>query len=865
MRVTIKGLRQWIVGAAALLLVVVTGFFFYGRNRFRHIVRDLPARLGVNIQQTATGFSYSQSSQGHTLFTLKASKEFQLRSGHVLLHNVDITLYGPPGSNRTDHIYGSDFDYDQNAGVAISHGQVQIELEGMGGAAPAAGRVTAKPATANIIRVQTSGLTFVQKTGEAFTERLVQFQLPRASGTSVGADYNSKTGVLILNSRVHIATSNNGKMALIGAAHATLLRASQQAYLTAATVEYQRETGSADQATVWFRKDGTTEKIDAAGHVRMATQTGATAASQTAQILMDAKSQPTQAVMGGGVEFASARGSDTMDGSSREATLDFVSYETAKGSTQTQVQHAEFRQAVEFEEQAVGMAGDPCGREERHLAAQQVDVEFARTAAGQPMEARRATAEGNPVVTMRQLPTRGPSHTTRISGDHLVATLTGDNVLQQLDGTGNTQIVQEASDGAHDTSRGAVLRATFAQQPTAEKKAVAQSTAQTSGERPCVAPSTVPNRASNVASNRLSHQPGASKPRASGPKMQTVLETAVQDGNVALTETPARKPGETTQPATLTGWAEHAEYHGADQVLHLSGKPHISDGATMQMSAERIDYHRDTQDAAAAGDVKATYTEPPKSADGKSKTEGAPTMGGNGPVHVIAERAEIHHATNTSFFYGTAQEPARMWQDTDSLLAPTIEVDRKQNLLKAWSENPPGAEAAATRPLVNANFVSAMGAKHRQTLVRVNSRTLVYSDQARQADFRGEVTAEEAGERVQADDALVFLKPAGTTAPSTAHAGQQNSGQQNSQIDHVVATGHVVVTQPGRRGEGEKLVYTADNGMYVLTGTPERLPTLWDRAHGTTTGAVLTFNSQDDRIEVSGGKSSAVTHTRAPK
>ncbi len=853
MRLTIKGLRRWVMGAAALLLAVVAGFLFYGRYRFRHIARDLPARLGINIQQTATGFSYSQSSQGHTLFTLKASKEFQLRSGHVLLHNVDITLYGPPGSNRTDHIYGSDFDYDQNAGVAVSHGEVQIELAGMSGQTPGAGSAGAKPGAANTIRVQTSGVTFAQKTGEASTAEPVQFQLPRASGTSVGADYNSKSGVLILNSEVHISTSNNGKTALIGAAHATLLRATQQALLTAATVEYERETGSADEATVWFRKDGTTEKIDGEGHVRMATQTGATATSQTAVILMDAKSQPVQAVMGGGVEFASARGNDTMNGSSREATLDFASYRTATGSTQTQIEHAEFRQAVEFAERAAGLAGDPCGREEKHLAAQQVDVEFAHTAPGQPVEARRATAEGDPVVTMEQAPTRRPSETTRISGDRLVATLTGDNELERLDGTGNTEIAQNSSDGAHDTSRGALLRATFVQQPVAERKAAgAEGEAQAGGERPCAMPKPAPSAAAHAA--------GPGKAGTSGAKMETALETAVQDGNVVLTETPARKPGSSAQPATLTGRAEHAEYHAASQVLHLSGKPRISDGATMQLSAEQIDYHRDTQDAAAEGDVKATYTEPPKPAGGEDKTESAPAMGGNGPVHVIAERAEMHHATNASIFYGRAGEPARMWQETDSLLAPVIEIDRNQDVLKAWSENPAGQGAGAGRPLVNANFTSAMGARHEPTLVRVNSETLVYSDHLREGDFRGEVTAVESGETIRADDALVYLKPAETKAPSGAQPEKENS-----QIDHVVATGRVVITQPGRRGEGEKLVYTADNGIYVLTGTAEKLPTLWDRAHGTTTGAELTFNSQNDRIVVNGGKSSAVTHTVAPK
>jgi lipopolysaccharide export system protein LptA len=144
--------------------------------------------------------------------------------------------------------------------------------------------------------------------------------------------------------------------------------------------------------------------------------------------------------------------------------------------------------------------------------------------------------------------------------------------------------------------------------------------------------------------------------------------------------------------------------------------------------------------------------------------------------------------------------------------------------------------------------------------VRVQSRTLLYSDKTRQADFRGEVTAEQENEAIHADDALVYLKPEEKGKAAGAHPAKQNS-----EIDRVVATGHVVFTQPGRKGEGAKLVYTADDGKYVLTGTPAAPPRLWDRAHGTTTGAALIFDSQNDSVEVSGGKSSAVTVTRAPE
>jgi lipopolysaccharide export system protein LptA len=842
MRVTIEGLRRWIVVTAALLLALVAGLIIYGRNRFRHIEKDLPARLGMNIQQTANGFSYTQTSQGHTLFTLKASKELQLKSGHVLLHDVDITLYGPPGSGRTDRIFGSDFDYDQGHGVITSQGDVEIELQGASAATPTPGSSgAASDANSNSIRVRTRGLTFLQKTGEASTTQQVEFQLPRGAGTSVGADYNSKTGVVVLNSLVHMTTSSNGKPAVVDAAHATLLRSSDQALLVNATLNYETEDGSADQAIVYFRKDGTVEKIDAQGHVRMKTDTGATVDAATARIWMDAKSQPTQADLGGGVQFASARENETMRGSASDGTLLFETV-SAGPHAQTGLRHGEFRQNVTFDEVVTGLAKDPRGHAAKQLHAEKVDVEFAPPQAGQPVEARKAIAEGSSVVTSRQTPSKGPEQTTRISGDQLVATFDEGNALRQLDGTGNTQIAQSATDGSHNASKGDVLHAVFVQQPAPVPQNHGQVTASSADSR--------------------RHETG--KKKNQGPKMQTALETAIQDGNVVLTETPAKKPGAATQPATLTGWAQHAEYHAADELLHLSGSPRITDGEAMQMAAESIDYHRDTQNAVANGNVKATYTQQHKNGQNAAPAVGF-AGGGSSPVHVIAERATLVYATNQNLFYGTVQSPARMWQDADSLLAPVIEIDRNQNLLKAWGEG------TGTAPVVNANFTSAMGANHQQSVVRVHSQTLVYSDKTRQGDFHGTVSAEQTDEKVHADDALLFLKPASAGAGAakqasqpSPHAGAGSDGGPG-QLDHMIATGHVVFTQPGRKGNGEKLVYTANDGSYVLTGTEAAPPQIWDRAHGTTTGAALTFNSQDDSIVVSGGKSSAVTETRAKK
>lgn len=842
MRLTIQGLRRWLAGAVVLLLTVVAGFFFYGRYRLRKIEKDLPARLGINIQQTATGWTYSQSSGGHTLFTMKASKESQLKSGHVLLHDVDITMYGPPGSGRQDRIFGSDFDYDSNSGLAVSQGEVNIELAGIS--------QPSSPSDSNTIRVRTSGLTFAQKTGIANTAQEVEFQLLRAAGSSVGANYDSKTGVLVLDSQVKITTSSNGKSAVVQAEHARMLRESMQAFLTGASLEYETEDGSADAATVYFRKDGTAERIDAQGHVRMKTDTGATMQSATAQIAMDAKSQPTQAELGGGVTFASARGNDRMHGSSGEGTLHFATTAAGPdGRTTTALRHAQFRRDVDFTDAIAGLAKDPRGHAEKRVQGQTVDVDFAPPQPNGQLEARNATAVGNPVVTMRQMPSNAAPTLTRISGDQLVATLGPGNALRTLDGKGHTQVVDEGADGAHDSSQGDVLHAIFTQEPAAEKPGAAHSR--------------------SAGSSAARKTPG--KRSESEPRMQTAIDTAVQDGHVQLAETPAshpvppaaaaseNKPAAAAPPPTLTGWADHAEYHASDEVLHMTGNPRISDGDAMQVAADAIDYHRDSQDAAAEGNVKATYTQQAK-APGHS-TGAPPTMGGSGPVHVIADRAEMHHATNVNDFYGTVRQPARMWQDADSLTAPVIAIDRNKNLLRAWGEK------TATVPEVHANFTSAFGAKHQQSVARVTSDTLDYSDPARKADFRGNVSMEQAKDAMYADDALVFLKPAaaGKKSAAAGPAAPAASAGQTSQVDHVVATGHVVFTEPGRRGDGEKMVYTADDGRYVLTGTPQTPPRLTDREHGTTTGAALLFNSQDDSVEVSGGKSSAVTDTRAPK
>jgi lipopolysaccharide export system protein LptA len=276
------------------------------------------------------------------------------------------------------------------------------------------------------------------------------------------------------------------------------------------------------------------------------------------------------------------------------------------------------------------------------------------------------------------------------------------------------------------------------------------------------------------------------------------------------------------------------------------------------MAAEAIDFHRDSQDASAQGSVKVTYTQQKIQNNAAAASQGpslGPNLGADGPVHITADRAQLHHATNLSVFHGSQNTPARMWQGDNSVLAPVLELSRTPQTLKAHGED------GSTSPVVNANLTSAMGARHQRSVVRVHSQTLFYADADRRGDFRGSVTAESPDGIIRADQVQFYLTPAPTSAQKSGAAPPPAQ----TQLDRIVATGRVVLTQPGRKGVGEKLVYTADDGKYILTGTPGNPPRIYDQAKGTTTGATLIFNSQDDSVVVSGGQSSAVTETRAPK
>jgi lipopolysaccharide export system protein LptA len=255
-------------------------------------------------------------------------------------------------------------------------------------------------------------------------------------------------------------------------------------------------------------------------------------------------------------------------------------------------------------------------------------------------------------------------------------------------------------------------------------------------------------------------------------------------------------------------------------------------------TAQVISMHHASGDAVAENEVKTTYTEL------KEQPQGALLASGD-PIHVTAKTMTARRATGTARYTGGA----RLWQAANIVQAQTIEFNREGRTMLATGTN----ARPVTTVLVQRDKTGKM------TPVNISSSRLSYNDLERTIHFEGRVIMRTADGTLTADRVDAFLYPRNSKTEPTQTAGA-------SQLERAVGQGAVDLQQPGRRAQGERLVYTAAESKYVLTGTKSKFPTLADATHGTVTGDSLTFYSRDDRVVIGSATSQrTVTQTHAPK
>ena len=296
--------------------------------------------------------------------------------------------------------------------------------------------------------------------------------------------------------------------------------------------------------------------------------------------------------------------------------------------------------------------------------------------------------------------------------------------------------------------------------------------------------------------------------------------------------------------------AEQARFTAASNQLGLSGSPRYSDDQ-IQLSSDSLTLSRVNGEVRATGGVKTTYM-PQKAAS--DKPGAGAVFSSSAPAHVTSHDLVAQRSTGSATFSGGA----RLWQGADLVEAPTIKFDRDRRSVDA--------EGAAAQP-VRSVFVQ-IGQNDRTVPVNVTSARLTYAGSDNQAHFTGGVTVRSADASMTADHVDVILR-----SPAT---GRQLSGQTGkpaepastgpAQVERIIAQGNVTIVQPGRKAQGQKLVYLAAEQSFTLTGGP---PSIFDAERGQITGNSLTFYTQGDKVLVenpaNGGVTKTVIHTRVTK
>ncbi|MFZ1006360.1 MAG: LPS export ABC transporter periplasmic protein LptC [Candidatus Sulfotelmatobacter sp.] len=816
MSLPIYRLRRWLIVIAVLFITVIAGMYLYARLRQLSVLKAFPGKIGIDIKQTASGFQFSKSEAGRTVFSIRAKsvKEFKL-NGHAELHDVSIVLYGRDTS-RFDQIYGDEFSYDQKSGDVTARGDVQIDLEANPSGVSSPDQATPKELK-NPIHLKTSDLVFNQNSGNASTDARVDFSTPQATGWAVGVQYTAKSNTLTLSSQIHVTLSGEHAASLF-ASHGRITRDPREVVLENPHLDRQGGILQAEEATFFLTADNQVERVLASGNVNATSATGVAdqtrARADEAELLLTGKQNLLHTATLTGNVHAERGGSQPMQGDAGRAVLDFrgqnrlLKVHASDGVRLAQ--HAATNQPATDAPKALASAVESSTPQDFDLRAPVVDFFVAdgrRLSQAETSGAAQMTI--SPAQNLIPASTQASGQRTVITAGRFDARFVpmpgGKSQLTSIHGAPNAKIVN-------------------------------------------VAPG-VPDRVSTSQTLDAAFLPEGG------------VASIVQQGSVAYSD--GMPPEKLTQ-----AWADRARYTPADRILVLTGSPRVSDGG-MVTTGRTIRINRATDDAIAEGDVKSTYNELKEQPDGA-------LLASASPIHVTAATMTAHNSPAVALYQGNA----RLWQDANLIEAPSIEFDRDRRSLVAQgtaaqpvlttlvqgkaeskpSPAPPVVAKAGRSPTPRGSKHQSNPKPHEKTdesgPIAISAARLSYSDPERRAHYDGGVTARGTGFTATSAEMDIYLLP-------RSQASSNQSLTSPGRLDRMVAQGKVVIDQPGRRAEGNTLVYTAADDKFVLTGGS---PSIFDAERGKITGVSLTFFRHDDRVLVEGeANTPVVTQTRVAR
>jgi LPS export ABC transporter protein LptC len=257
------------------------------------------------------------------------------------------------------------------------------------------------------------------------------------------------------------------------------------------------------------------------------------------------------------------------------------------------------------------------------------------------------------------------------------------------------------------------------------------------------------------------------------------------------------------------GTAGSASYTDSDKTLRLrGGEPTVWDSRARTKATE-IDSDTANHISYCRGKVHSTYYS-------QEQTNGAtPFQKVKSPVYIVSDRAEFKHDQGIAVYSGNA----RAWQDDNFVRSDTLTLLRDQKRMEGRGH--------VQSALYNARQKTEKGT----TVVPVfaTSEFIRYSDSDRLLNYETNVDIKQGTDRVTAGITDVYLM------------------KETNEVERMISQRNVVLTQPGKSGNGDWLQYTAADEVAVLKGNPAHVQ---DAEQGTTDGNRLTLYRRENRVVV---------------
>ncbi len=787
--------------AVALLLLLASaasiGVYLY-RHQAPAVARPEDPVLGGEVTAIFENFSHLETEGGVSKYLLTAALDRAYANGAHELEKVEIAFFAADGAVR-DRVNADNAIYDQKVATVVLRSNVKV-------------------ATADGLEVNSEELRFNQETNVLELAGPVTYKQPNVEGTCRDATVEMNINRISMHHDVDMTfrSSDEPKPGEVKTAGATAAKkpvdpaakaARKAARKAKRLAEGKPAKGGGKKNKGGGGGAGAAGSIDFASGPRIPVhiRSGSAVfdkASQTARYDGGAVATREKDELRGGTLVAfldeenrfkkiEARGDAMLRASGRaEVTAPSLDFAFAEGN--------QIERALATGGSRLVSLGDP---PTRTVTGDRTEIDFAPGAAGS--EIRQARVDGQAVVLIDAPPvsaTAANPATRELKADSVTLDMNdGGQFAKSVDAKGNAilTITPVRAEAGADRKR---ITAPTMRMEFFDVNNAAREFSATGGAKVEIEPMT--------SDGRLPRTTTSEAARAEFVRDSQDISRLDQNGNFTYVE------------GDRNATSDRAAYTLADELIALrgpstNGRPTVWDSKS-RTQADEIDIRTKARTSVARGDVRTTYYSPESAGNatpfGKTKS----------PVFLTAQRADARDADGGVAVYTGA---ARAWQDDNYVKADTITLFNTARRMEAQGSVESGFTRASRR--------TATGDGAESVPVFTTASTMTYSDTESLVHYQGSVITRQAPGEIRSDAQDVWL----------------TKNEATSNVDRMIATGSVVMTEPGRNGRGDRLVYTAADQKAVLTGANARLE---DSEQGTTTGQELTYFVGGERVRVAG-------------